>query len=105
MNNTFKEQLKCITTWGQEIYIGLLLKINTTNLLFRDFTQQRSLSILLIVVFLFSSGKTRRNRGKKNLSRAVGVKEQKLFHRRSRMSFSQRLTAVLVYSVHALGGK
>lgn len=104
MINTFKEQLKCITTWGQEIYIGLLLKINTTNLLFRDFTQQRSLSVLLIVVFLFSSGKTRRNR-KKNLSRAVGVKEQKLFHRRSRMSFSQRLTAVLVYSVHALGGK
>lgn len=65
MNNTFKEQLKCITTWGQEIYIGLLLKINTTNLLFRDFTQQRSLSVLLIVVFLSSSGKTRRNRGKK----------------------------------------
>lgn len=66
MNNTFKEQLKCITTWGQEIYIGLLLKINTTNLLFRDFTQQRSLSVLLIVVFLFSSGKTRRNRKKKS---------------------------------------
>lgn len=66
MNNTFKEQLKCITTWGQEIYIGLLLKINTTNLLFRDFTQQRSLSVLLIVVFLSSSGKTRRNRKKKS---------------------------------------
>lgn len=53
-------------TWGQEIYIGLLLKINTTNLLFRDFTQQRSLSVLLIVVFLSSSGKTRRNRKKKS---------------------------------------
>lgn len=66
MNNTFKEQLKCITTCGQEIYIGLLLKINTTNLLFRDFTQQRSLSVLLIVVFLSSSGKTRRNRKKKS---------------------------------------
>lgn len=64
MNNTFKEQLKCITTWGQEIYIGLLLKINTTNLLFRDFTQQRSLSVLLIVFFFFPQVK-RGETGKK----------------------------------------